>query len=121
MAAPPAHGPLAASAPADSRGPKGSEQTTTASWTACGKCRSLVFTKVWARSAGVCPACGAHSPLKARDRLATLLDPGSCQMLEPPATVEDPLSFADHKPYGVRLHTARDVTGLTDAVVAATG
>jgi acetyl-CoA carboxylase carboxyl transferase beta subunit/acetyl-CoA carboxylase carboxyl transferase alpha subunit len=108
-------------APVAAAGPADSAQTSPASWTACGTCRSLLFTKVWKRSLGVCPACGAHSPLTARDRLAALLDPGSCRLLEPVATVEDPLSFADRTPYAARLSTARAATGLPDAVVTATG
>jgi acetyl-CoA carboxylase carboxyl transferase subunit beta len=76
---------------------------------------------VWDRCVGVCPACGAHSALTALDRIAALLDPGSCRRLEPGETVEDPLSFADRTPYRVRLRTAQEVTGLSDAVVAATG
>jgi acetyl-CoA carboxylase carboxyl transferase subunit beta len=95
--------------------------SSSGSWTACSSCGALVFVKVLERSVGVCPACGGHAPLGARDRLAALLDPGSCRLLDPEPTVEDPLAFADRTPYPARLDKARAATGLGDAVVAATG
>lgn len=92
-----------------------------AAWMACAQCRSLIFRKLLERDLGVCPACGGHAPMSARDRLVSLLDPGSARFLNSAATVEDPLAFTDRVPYPARLGTARAATGLSDAVVTATG
>src|SRR5438046_8638573 len=51
----------------------------------------------------VCPQCGHHFPMKARDRIASLADDGS--LVEEAADVrrEGPLSFFDLRPYAERL------------------
>jgi acyl-CoA carboxylase subunit beta len=95
--------------------------TRRAAWAACRQCHSLIFRKLLDRGLGVCPDCDGHGPLNARDRLVTLLDPGSVRFLDSAATVEDPLVFTDRVPYSTRLDTARATTGLSDAVLTATG
>ncbi|WP_340682685.1 acetyl-CoA carboxylase, carboxyltransferase subunit beta [Amycolatopsis coloradensis] len=85
-------------------------------WVSCARCRMLLYGKRFARSAKVCPGCGWHSRLTVRDRLDSLLDPGSARPLKPAAAVHDPLAFTDLVPYTERLDRARRETGLEDAV-----
>lgn len=50
-------------------------------WVRCERCAALVYGKRYTRTLRVCPECGAHGRLTARQRLDQLLDPGSCRPL----------------------------------------
>ncbi|MDX2705186.1 acetyl-CoA carboxylase, carboxyltransferase subunit beta [Streptomyces sp. PA03-6a] len=94
-------------------------------WVRCERCAALVYGKRYTRTLRVCPECGAHGRLTARQRLDQLLDPGSCRPLaaergERPAE-HDPLGFTDTRPYAERLREARAATGLDEAVVCVHG
>jgi acetyl-CoA carboxylase carboxyl transferase subunit beta len=90
-------------------------------WVSCKQCRSLVYDKRLSRSLRVCPDCGYHNRLTARQRLDQLLDRGSVQLLDLPVHESDPLGFVDSKPYPARLASARRSTGLDEAVLCAAG
>jgi len=93
----------------------------TVDWTLCPACRSVTWAARLAREAGVCPSCGHHHPVPARERLVGLLDEGSVETLPSATSVDDPLSFVDAVAYPARLRSARTATGLTDAVLCARG
>jgi len=65
----------------------------------------------------VCPQCGHHFPVRARDRIAQLVDPGTFQEEAVELRSEDPLAFFDLRPYTERLAEAEVSTGLGDAMV----
>jgi acetyl-CoA carboxylase carboxyl transferase subunit beta len=90
-------------------------------WVCCQRCRELIYARRLARSLQVCPSCGYHGRIGARERLDYLLDPGSFKEIETPATADDPLGFADTRPFADRLLAAREQTGLADAVVCGLG
>jgi acetyl-CoA carboxylase carboxyl transferase subunit beta len=90
-------------------------------WVSCGRCRSLVYDKRLSRNLRVCPDCGHHGRVGARDRLDQLLDAGSIEILDLPVRSADPLNFTDSVPYPARLAAARRKTGLAEAVVCASG
>lgn len=90
-------------------------------WVLCRECRSVIYRKRLARNLHVCPECGRHEPLAARERLAQLLDPASIELLDVSVTPSDPLGFVDTKPYPQRLAEARLETGLEEAVVCSCG
>ncbi|MDX2853045.1 acetyl-CoA carboxylase, carboxyltransferase subunit beta [Streptomyces sp. PA03-3a] len=94
-------------------------------WVRCERCAALVYGKRYTRTLRVCPECGAHGRLTARQRLDLLLDAGSCRPLaaergERPAG-QDPLGFTDTRPYVERLREARAETGMDEAVVCVRG
>lgn len=91
------------------------------SWVRCDRCVTLIYDKRFSRALQVCPDCGSHSRLSARQRLDHLLDPGSAVLLDQVETVHDPLGFADTRPYPERLSEARAATGLNEAVLCAQG
>src|SRR5436190_3955627 len=66
----------------------------------------------------VCPQCGYHFPVSARERIVQLTDEGS--FVESDATLHsaDPLHFFDLKPYTERLAEAEVSTGLGDAILS---
>ncbi|PWI42953.1 acetyl-CoA carboxylase, carboxyltransferase subunit beta [Streptomyces sp. ICBB 8177] len=90
-------------------------------WVRCDGCETLIYGKRFARGIRVCPECGEHARLTARDRMEYLLDPGSARLLESAGPPHDPLDFTDTKPYADRLAEARDVTDLNEAVLCAHG
>lgn len=90
-------------------------------WVCCEQCRSLIYDKRLNRGLRVCPDCGYHNRVGARQRLAHLLDPGSIEPLDIPVRDADPLGFVDSKPYPVRVQSARKSTGLDEAVLCAAG
>ncbi|GAB3452373.1 acetyl-CoA carboxylase, carboxyltransferase subunit beta [Actinophytocola sediminis] len=92
-----------------------------AEWVSCRQCRSLVYDKRLSRSLRVCPDCGHHGRVDARQRVTQLLDQGTVQILDLPVHSADPLEFTDSQPYPQRLAGARRKTGLDEAVLCATG
>ena len=66
----------------------------------------------------VCPQCGHHFPVRARDRIDQLVDPGSFVEEDAKLRSADPLGFFDLRPYTERLAEAEVATGLGDAIVS---
>jgi acetyl-CoA carboxylase carboxyl transferase subunit beta len=87
-------------------------------WAKCPKCGALVYHKDLVRALKVCPTCGYHHRLNARERLAYTLDEGSFQEADATMTSGDPLRFEG---YLQKLAEARDKTGNADAVVIGVG
>ncbi|WP_435839039.1 acetyl-CoA carboxylase, carboxyltransferase subunit beta [Streptodolium elevatio] len=96
----------------------GPAATAAADWVRCTECCDLVYGKRFARALQVCPGCGAHARLTARQRLDQLLDPGPRIPLETGPAPHDPLGFTDSRPYPDRLAEAQAATGMPDAALA---
>ncbi|WP_436772283.1 acetyl-CoA carboxylase, carboxyltransferase subunit beta [Yinghuangia sp. YIM S09857] len=90
-----------------------------AEWVRCRQCAELVYGKRFRRVLSVCPDCGAHARLTARERLDQLLDPGTEVPIDAGVAPHDPLEFVDSRPYRERLGEARAATGMADAAIAA--
>lgn len=99
----------------------GSPDVVAPHWVRCEGCAGLLYAKRFARMLKVCPECSRHGRLTAPERLEQLLDPGSAEPIFGGRTVHDPLEFVDSRPYPERLRDARADTGLSDAVVCASG
>ena len=84
----------------------------------CPQCGQESERRVVAQGLSVCPKCGYHWPIGAYYRLSTILDPGSFRELHPRLSAGDPLQFPGYKE---KLAAAQRKTGLTEAVVTATG
>jgi acetyl-CoA carboxylase carboxyl transferase subunit beta len=70
---------------------------------------------------GVCPECGFHFYVSARDRIAQVLDDGTFEEWDANLQPTDPLSFQDKKRYSERLVDEQARTGLSDAALTGTG
>src|SRR5436190_10347618 len=90
-------------------------------WVKCNSCKEIIYKKEVLRNANVCPKCGYHFRISARERLASLFDEGRYQEVDTDIYSVDPLKFKDVKPYRDRLREYRDKTGLHDAVINARG
>ncbi len=90
-------------------------------WVKCAQCREILYRKDMVQKLWVCPKCGYHFTVPARDRIAALLDEGSWNEFDGGLASIDPLRFRDKLPYRDRLREYRSKTGLNDAVVSAKG
>jgi acetyl-CoA carboxylase carboxyl transferase subunit beta len=89
-------------------------------WTKCDGCRQIIFKADLDANENVCPKCGKHFRIGARQRIAGLLDEGY-ELVDLELVSTDPLHFTDLKSYKSRLKKAQADTGLNDAVINALG
>ena len=85
----------------------------------CPKCDSHYSADEMSRNLRVCPACGHHFAVTARERLEQLGEPGGYMELWPELRAADPLQFTDLKPYAERIADAEKSTGMGEAIVCA--
>ena len=84
----------------------------------CPGCGSHYRDDELAESLRVCKQCGHHFPVRARERIEQLADPGSFVEEDAELRSADPLEFFDLRPYAERLVEAEMATGLGDALVS---
>ena len=89
-------------------------------WVKCPSCSQIIYNKDLAASLSVCTKCAHHFRISAAERLAMLFD-GAWEEHDRSLRSTDPLHFTDTKPYARRLETTIAATGMTDAVITATG
>jgi acetyl-CoA carboxylase carboxyl transferase subunit beta len=87
----------------------------------CPRCSSHYRDDELDGTLRVCPHCGYHYPVKARDRIAQLVDRGTFAEEFTGVRSADPLGFFDLRPYPERIAEAEVSTGLGDAIVVGTG
>jgi acetyl-CoA carboxylase carboxyl transferase subunit beta len=90
-------------------------------WVKCPGCSQIIYNKDLEQNLQVCPKCGHHFRISAAERLRALFDDGEWTEHFPHLTSNDPLKFTDTKPYRDRLDTTIAKTGMSDAIVIATG
>ena len=90
-------------------------------WMKCAGCKQIVYNNELAANMQVCPQCNHHHRLSAKDRLDTLLDPGSFVEADANLVTVDPLKFRDQKKYKDRVAASQKKTGLKDAIIAGSG
>lgn len=90
-------------------------------WGKCEGCGAVLYQPELERSLRVCPKCGFHMPVAARERLRTFLDEGSGVEIAAELEPADALKFRDSKKYKDRLVAAQRQTGEKDALVAMHG
>ncbi|HZR91081.1 MAG TPA: acetyl-CoA carboxylase carboxyltransferase subunit beta [Gaiellaceae bacterium] len=83
----------------------------------CPSCRSHYRDAELTAALRVCPQCGHHFPMPARERIESLADPGSFVEQAADLRSADPLGFFDLRPYRERLAEAELETGLGEAIV----
>jgi acetyl-CoA carboxylase carboxyl transferase subunit beta len=82
----------------------------------CPGCGSHYRDDELERHLFVCPQCGHHFPVRARTRIAQLVDAGSFVEEAGDLRSDDPLAFFDLRPYTERLAEAELATGLGEAM-----
>jgi len=90
-------------------------------WMKCPACDAVLYRAELERNIHVCPKCGHHMRVGARERLLKFLDPGSASELASGVEPDDPLKFRDSKRYRDRLLQAQKATGEKDALIVLAG
>lgn len=90
-------------------------------WSKCPACEAVLYATDLEGNLQVCPKCGHHHRLKARQRLDLLLDPEGREEIGAEVLPIDSLKFKDSKPYPVRLKEACENSGETDSLVVMQG
>lgn len=90
-------------------------------WMKCAACDAVLYRAELERNLHVCPKCGHHMRIQARDRLETFLDPEGQAELADNIEPEDPLRFRDTKKYRDRLQQAQKTTQEKDALLVMAG
>ncbi len=107
--------------PGDGEGPRRKVTIAEGLWVKCDSCKEIIYRPEIERAGRVCPKCRYSFRMGARERIAALVDAGSFEERESDLVPVDPLRFKDTKWYRDRVKSAREKTGLEDAVVAGVG
>jgi len=90
-------------------------------WSKCPSCEAVLYFTDLENNLHVCPKCGFHNRLSARQRLDLFLDGEGRAEIGSEVVPLDPLKFKDSKKYIDRLDEAEKDTGETDALVVMQG
>jgi acetyl-CoA carboxylase carboxyl transferase subunit beta len=90
-------------------------------WIKCDDCKEIVYRKEVEANLNVCPKCGYHFRLTARERFEQLFDDEKYKEFAGDIRSSDPLEFRDTKRYRDRLRVYEQRVGKGDAVLCAEG
>jgi acetyl-CoA carboxylase carboxyl transferase subunit beta len=85
--------------------------------TKCPNCKKIMYTKELVKNLKVCFNCEYHHQMNSKERIESLIDPGSFQELNNNMVSENPLNFPGYKE---KLESDRKKTMLNEAVVTGT-
>jgi acetyl-CoA carboxylase carboxyl transferase subunit beta len=90
-------------------------------WVRCPGCQTTIFRKEAEKRMNVCPECGNHWYVPARQRIAQIFDVGTFEESDTHLITADPLQFSDHRSYPERIKADQISTGLTESAVTGIG
>lgn len=90
-------------------------------WTKCPKTGEIIYNRVLKENLMVVPSSGYHFPLKARERIDSLLDTSSFVEMDAQVSSLDPLNFNATASYTEKLKANQQKTQETDSVVSGLG
>jgi acetyl-CoA carboxylase carboxyl transferase subunit beta len=90
-------------------------------WVKCPACEAVLYRTDLEKNLNVCPKCGHHGRVGARERIEQLLDPEGRYEIGSEVVPVDSLKFKDTKKYPERLAAALEDTGETDALIVIQG
>ena len=90
-------------------------------WGKCEGCGAVLYQPELERNLKVCPKCGFHMSIGARERLRVFLDEDTGTEIAAELEPVDALKFRDSKRYRDRIVAAQKQTGEKDALVAMQG
>ncbi|TCN24452.1 acetyl-CoA carboxylase, carboxyltransferase subunit beta [Mesobacillus foraminis] len=82
--------------------------------TKCPNCKKIMYTKELLKNVKVCFHCGYHHPMNSKERIESLVDPGSFRELNKTMISENPLDFPGYKE---KMEADRQKTKINEAVV----
>lgn len=90
-------------------------------WSKCPACEAVLYRSDLESNLNVCPKCGHHQRIRARQRIDYLLDAEARFEIGAEVVPVDPLKFKDSRRYPERLAAANEDTGEADALVVVQG
>ncbi|MCU1283913.1 MAG: acetyl-CoA carboxylase carboxyltransferase subunit alpha [Acidobacteriales bacterium] len=90
-------------------------------WEKCEQCNHVIWKKDLDANLSVCPKCDRHFRIDAEARLNLLFDDAKYHLFDDRLYSTDPLRFTDTKAYSDRLRKTQESTGISDAIVNASG
>jgi acetyl-CoA carboxylase carboxyl transferase subunit beta len=90
-------------------------------WIKCSSCEAVLYRTDLEKNLNVCPKCGHHGRVGARERIEQLLDPEGRYEIGSEVLPVDSLKFKDTKKYPERLSAALEESGETDSLVVMQG
>lgn len=90
-------------------------------WMLCYNCNSQLPKKDLENNNMVCPNCDYHFRIGARDRIKLVVDEGTFEEKFQNVLGTDPLNFVDTQPYTQRQKSAKEKSGLDEAVITGVG
>ncbi len=90
-------------------------------WEKCDGCSAVLYRQELEDNLEVCPRCGFHMPIRARERLLAFLDDGIGREIGAELGPTDVLKFRDQKKYADRIKSVQKATGERDALIAMEG
>ena len=101
--------------------PSGRKAIPEGLWSKCPACEAVLYRSDLESNLNVCPKCGHHQRIRARQRIDLLLDPEGRFEIGAEVVPVDPLKFKDSKRYPDRLAAANEDTGEADALLVVQG
>lgn len=90
-------------------------------WVRCPGCQATIFRKDAEKRMNVCPECGNHWYVPARQRIDQIFDTGTFEETDAHLLTADPLQFCDRRSYPERIRADQIETGLSEAAVTGIG
>ena len=90
-------------------------------WIKCPACEAVLYKTDLEQTFSVCPKCGHHHRMGARERINVFLDGQGRYEIGQEVLPVDALKFKDSRKYPERLKEALENTGETDALVVMGG
>lgn len=91
-------------------------------WRKCPRCAELIYTRELENNLRVCPKCGHHFRLRARERIDQLVDPQSFVEWDTEVRPADPLGFTDPSgAYSDKLASTQRKSGEYEALITGQG
>ena len=90
-------------------------------WAVCAKCKSHFEKSVWKKNGSICPKCGYHGRLSARERIAQVADQGTFEEVFRAISYSDHLEFHDATgAYREKVEATIAKIGETESIVMGT-
>ncbi|HOT75782.1 MAG TPA: acetyl-CoA carboxylase, carboxyltransferase subunit beta [Candidatus Wallbacteria bacterium] len=86
-------------------------------WEKCPGCQRVIYKKDLEKNLWVCAQCGYHFKISARDRINSLVEPGSFTEMFSDVGSQDPLEFVDTEKYCERYKKSREKSKMNDACI----
>lgn len=80
----------------------------------CPRCRSVVFEEEFEANLKICPKCGYHARITARERIQLTVDPGTFAESDAGMRPLNPIHFPA---YAEKIKRLQQTTGLNDAIL----